>query len=144
MHNLVSTNSQNRRTKNPFRLRIDQDFHEALRLTAFFGACDPGHRTLSDERLSAQRPHLTLGHARPPEWWINVESVGRDAVRDLTRVVVEQVGDENLVIVIGSVGKRPSTVHVSGRPDVRNVGSQLIIYGDETALVCFNPRRVET
>ena len=45
-------------------------------------------------------------------------------------VVVEQVGGDDLVVVVGRVRERALAVAVAQRPDPRNVGAQLIINGD--------------
>ncbi len=58
-------------------------------------------------------------------------------MRSLTppRVAVEQIGGDDLEVVVGGVGEGAAAVAVAERPDARHVGAQLVVDGDVAARV---------
>ena len=62
-----------------------------------------------------------------PERRIDVERIGRNAVADAARVVVEKIGGDDLEVIVGRVGEGAPAVAVAERPDpgtlVRNSSS---------------------
>ena len=58
-------------------------------------------------------------------------------MRSLTRreVVVEEVGGDDLEVVVGGVREGAPAVAVAQRPDARHVGAELVVHLDEPALV---------
>ena len=66
-----------------------------------------------------------LGHADAAERRIDVERVGRNAVADLPVLAVEQVGGDDLEVVVGRVREGAAAVAVAERPDAGHVGRRL-------------------
>ena len=95
---------------------------------------------------STRRPLPTrggCGHAGPAERRVDIEGVGGDAVADPARIAVEQVRRDDLVIIVGGVGKAAFAVAIAERPDARDIGAQLVVDGDVAALVAADPGPVE-
>ncbi len=59
-------------------------------------------------------------------------------------IAVEQIGRDDLVIVVRGMRERAATVDVAKRPDAGNAGAQLIVDLDEAALVGGDAGFVET
>ena len=76
-----------------------------------------------------------FGEADAGKGRVGVERVTRNAVGDAARIVVEQVGGDDLEVVVGGVGEGAAAVAVSDRPDAGDVGAELVVYGDVAALV---------
>ena len=88
-------------------------------------------------------PHLRLGHAGAAERRVDEQAVGRDAVLDPALLAVEQVGGDDLEVVVGGVGERAAAVAVAHREDARDVGAQLAVDLDVAALVGLDARLVQ-
>ena len=80
-------------------------------------------------------PRLGLGHPDAAERRIDVERVGRNAVADPPVLAVEQVGRDDLEIVVGGMRERAAAVAVAQRPDPRHVGRQAIVDDDVAARI---------
>ena len=89
------------------------------------------------------RARLGLGHADAAERRIDVERVGGDAVADPAALAVEQVGGDDLEIVIGGVGEGAAAVAFAERPDAGHVGGEAVVDLDIAALVGRDPGRLQ-
>ena len=116
-------------------LGVDEDLHEALRLALLEGAADILHGHLGHRAPADRIAHLRLGQPDAAERRIGVQVVGDDAVADPARIVVEQVGGDDLEVVVGGVREGAPAVAVAQRPDAGDAGAQLIVDLDEAALV---------
>ena len=85
----------------------------------------------------AGRPdaRLGLGHADAPERWVDVPRVAIDAVGHPPRGVVQQVAGDDLVVVVGGVGKGAAAVALAERPHPRHAGLQGVVHLDVAASV---------
>ena len=61
-------------------------------------------------------------------------------VADPARVVVEQIGRDDLEVVVRGVGERAAAVAVTHRPDVLDVGPALVVDDDVAARVGLHAR----
>ena len=111
MDNLIAARSQDRRPEDPLALTVNQDLHETLCLALLEGAARILHSHCGHQRRLAGFAHLSLSHARPAKRWISVEVVGDDPVADAPLVLVEEVGRDDLEIVVGGV--RESTFAIA-------------------------------
>ncbi len=127
---LVAAGSQNRRAQNFAAVRIHQDLHEAERLALFHGAPHSRHGSRSHQCALAGFPHFRLRHARSSQRRIDVEPVGGDPVADAPRVVVQQIGGYDFIIVVRSMGEAAMAVAVAERPDARHIGRKRIVDRD--------------
>src|SRR4051812_7591662 len=59
-------------------------------------------------------------------------------------VCVEEIVGDNLVVVVGSVGKCAAAVAITQCPDPGHIGPQLVVNGDVSVLIAGNPGLVET
>ncbi len=98
-------------------LGVDDDLHEAERLTLLDGAADLGHGTGPDQEPLARGPRLGLAQPDAAERRIGEEGVCGDAVADAAVFAIEQVGRDDLEVVVGGVGKRPLAIAIAHRPD---------------------------
>src|SRR5512144_1269443 len=105
MNYLVTTGAQDGGAQDLARLRVDDDLHEALRFTFLDGPADFGHRALADERTAAGLANFRFREAGPAKWWVDVQSIGNDAITHPARVVVEEIRRDNFGIVEGGVRK---------------------------------------
>ena len=85
-------------------------------------------------------PGLRFGEAGAAERRVDVERVGRNAIRYPPGRAVEQVGRDDLEIVVRRVREGAFAVAVAQRPDPRDVRLQLVVHDDVAALVA-RPRR---
>ena len=135
MDNLVASGPENGGSEDLLVLGVDQQLHEALGFALFDRPGDPRHRACADQRAFPAAAHLLLGQTGPAERRVGIERIGRDAVAEPARIVVEQIGRDDLEIVIGGVGKGAPAVAVAERPDPRHIGAQLIVDDDIAVLV---------
>ena len=112
---------------------IDRDLHETQRLAFFDRAADPRHRPLPAQDGPAQSAGLLVGHSDAPERRIDEQAVGDDAVGDAPRFIVQEIGRDNLVIIVGRVGEGAAAVAITERPDSGHVGAQELIGHDIAA-----------
>ena len=123
---------------------VDDDLHEALRLALLDGAADLGHGAGPDQEPSVRGLRLGLAQAGAAQRRIGEEGVSRDAVADAAAFSVEQVGRDDLEVVVGGVGERPLAVTVAQRPDARRGRLQAFVDHDVAALVDLDTRRIQT
>lgn len=119
MNGFVTAHAKDRRSQDLVGVRVDDHLHEALRLTLFHCPTDPGHRPLADQQLAAGRLGLSNTHPGPPQRRIDVEGVGGDAIADPAWVVIEQIGRNDLEIVVRRVSEGALAVAVAHRPSPR-------------------------
>src|SRR6516164_10743860 len=121
VNGLVTGESQEGGTKYLFAISIHQDFHEALGLASLTRATDVFHCQGRDQRGLAGLADFRFRHAHPAKWWIGVERVGSDAVAHAPRIVVEEIGRDDLEIVPRRVRERTPAIAVAHRPDTRDL-----------------------
>ena len=109
---LVAVDSQDRRAENLLALGVDDDLHEALRLALLDRSPDLRHRAFADEDLLAGRLRRGLGHADAAERRIDEQGIGVDPVSHPAPIAVEQVGRDDLVVVVRRVRERAPPVAV--------------------------------
>src|SRR6202007_472457 len=83
------------------------------------------------------------GHAGTPQRRVDVERVGGNAVAHPARIVVEQIRGHDLEIVVRGVGECALTVAVAHRPNVVDVGLELIIDHDVATVIGLHAGRLE-
>ena len=121
---------------------IDDDLHQPLRLTFFDRASDASHWPLPDQRFA---PRVALRSVSR-----RARAAGRcrarrpNAIGDAASGAVEQVGGDDLVVVVRRVGERAFTVAVAERPDAWNVRREPIVHDNVAALVACHARGVES
>ena len=88
---------------------------------------------------------LGLGqrHANAAERWVDVHGVRLDAVRHPARIVIQQVGRDDLVVVVGRMRERASPIAIAQGPDAGDVGAQLLIDADIPARISLNAGLVQ-
>src|SRR2546422_11249368 len=118
MKGVVAAAAENGGSKDRLRLSIDDDLHEALRLTLLNGARAPGYRSLADAHRISLGTRLRFGQADAPERRVDVEGITRDPVAHPAVVPIQQIGGDNLEVVVGRVGEGATAVAVTQRPDV--------------------------
>src|SRR5579863_4059507 len=119
----IAASAQQRCAENLVRVRGHNDFHKALRLPFFNGAAYFGHRSLSDQSLSAALHNFGFRHPGPAERRIDVQSVSWNPVAHAPRIVVQEVCRHNFEVVIGGVREPALAIAIAQRPDARHVGA---------------------
>src|SRR5205085_7595719 len=119
---LVTASPEDRGAEDLPRLGIDDDLHEALCLAFLDRAPDAAHRPLRAEQGAAAGARLAVGHADTAERRIDVQGVANNAVADLARLAVEQIGGDDLEVVVGGMGEGAAAVALAERPDAWHVG----------------------
>src|SRR4030095_3871548 len=117
--------------------------HESLSLPLLDRASDARHRQLADECLAPALANLRLRHPCSTERWIDVERVGGDPIAHPTRIVLEQIRDDDLGVVVRSVRECALAVAVAERPDAADARAKLVVDHDVAALVDGDARPVE-
>jgi len=135
VHDLVAVHSQDGRAQQVLVLGVDQHLHEALRFAGFAGAAHALHRHLGVQHAAAAGAGFGLGDADAAERRVDEERVAGYAVADAARVVVEQVGDHDLVVVPRRVREGAAAVAVAHRPHAFGTGAALLVDLDVAARV---------
>jgi len=123
---------------------IYQGFHEAEAFAFFEGAVDAGHGAGGYQGGAAGFAGFGFGYADAGEGWVAVHGIAGDAVGDSARVVVEEVGGYDLVVVVGGVGEGAAAVAVAHGVDAFYVGAELVVYCDVAFVVGGDAGFVET
>jgi hypothetical protein len=100
VNRLVAARAEDGGPENPARLCVHDDLHQPLRLTFLYGAADAAHGSTSNKQRAARGARLALGHADASERRVYVERVSRDAFAHAPALAVEQVGGDDLVVVV--------------------------------------------
>src|SRR6516164_8587668 len=143
VNRLVAAGAENGRTKDLLRRGIGKNLHEAESLVLLDRTADTSHWTGGGKIRQAAGTHLCFGHADSPERRINEERVSKDTITDAPFIAVEQIGGDDLVIIVGGVGERAATVAVAERPDARDVGLKTFVDRDVAAPIERNAGTVE-
>ena len=77
VNHFIAGDAQDRCAEDRFRLRVDEDLHEALSLTLLDCSADVGHGASGDQRLAPGSSYLRFGHAGAAERRIDEKRVGR-------------------------------------------------------------------
>ncbi len=143
MNHLVAGEAQDRRTKDHPGVGVDHHFHEAQALASLHGAPDTAHRASADQYLATGLQGFALRHAGAAEWRVDEHGIGRDAIRHRARVVVEEVGSDDLMVVVRRMREGAAAVAIAKRPDARDTGAQLFVDLDIAASVGLDACLVE-
>src|SRR5882672_5415610 len=144
MHDLVAVQAEDRRAEQLLRPGVGQDLHEALRLAGFLSAADTGHRHLAGENLPSALAGLGLVHPDSAEGRVDKEGVARNAIGDPARIVVEEIGGDDLVVVPRRVRERTLAVRVAHAPYAVGAGAALVVDGDVAARIGGDAGLLET
>src|SRR5262249_15720604 len=74
---------------------------------------------------------------------IDVQRICGDPIAHSARIVLEQIGDDDLAVIVRSVRERALAVAVAERPDSRDARAQLVVDHDVAPLVDGYARLVE-
>src|SRR5689334_21605843 len=77
VYHLVAFDAEQRGAEEAFALRIDEHFHEALRLAPLDRAPDASHRHRADERFAPRLAHFAFAHADAAERRVGEKRVNR-------------------------------------------------------------------
>src|ERR1700683_995259 len=140
---LIAARAQDRGTKYQLAVSVDEDFQETSRFAVLDRSSDLCHRSKSDKQALACSLRLCFGQSDPAKGWIGKESVGGYPVTDSTFVLIEQIGRDDLKVIVGRVGERPLAVAVAQRPDARRARAQLVVDNDVATLVDLDTGRFQ-
>jgi hypothetical protein len=132
---LVAASAQDGCAEDFRRLRVHHHLHESLRLILLDSAPHTGHWPMSDEQGSAARARLGFGDADAAERRVDIESIGRNPLAHAARLATQEVGRNDLEVVVGRVCEGAAAIAVAERPDARHVGRELIVDADVAARV---------
>ena len=113
MDDLVAGKTEERRAQDPLARLVDQDLHEPKRFALFKSATNSFHLNCPNHGGAPRFANLCLGHTDAAERWIGIERVGGNAVRHPPPLVIEDVGRDDLKVVVGGMGKGAPAVAVS-------------------------------
>ena len=99
---------------------------------------------LTTSAARPRRAHRGLGHPDATERGVDEQPVSGDSVGHAPGIVVKQIGDHDLVIVVGRVCERAATVAVAYGPDPLDVGLKLVIDDDIPSVVQYQACRIDT
>ena len=101
------------------------------------------HGALADEKWAAHRASLALRNPCAAKRWIDVERVTKDTLTHAPALAIEQVGRDDLKIVVGGMCEGATTVAVAKRPDAGNVSGEPVVNLDVPARVGLDASRFE-
>src|ERR1700733_8675625 len=140
---LIAARAQDRGTKYQLAVSVDENFHETSRFAFLDRSSDLCHRSKSDKQALACSLRLCFGQSDPAKGRIGKESVGGYPVTDPTFVLIEQIGCDDLKVIVGGVSERPLSVAVAQRPDAGRARAQLLVDNDVAMLVDLNTGRFQ-
>jgi hypothetical protein len=85
-----------------------------------------------------------LRHPDTAKRRINIESIAKNPVTDLTDQAIEQIGGYDLKIVVADAGKGALAISVPHRSDASNLSRQVVADLDLTALISSDTSLIET
>jgi hypothetical protein len=128
VNHFVTAYAQQGCSKDKLGFVINEDFHEALRFALFERAAHLFHGHFCNESRPSGGSDFGFGHACPAQWRIDVEILGSDTVRHAALLMTEQIGCDNLEIIVGRMGERATAVAIPESPNASHVGSETIIH----------------
>ena len=114
---------------------IHQHLHEAQRLAALLRAADAGHGQDALQGRPSAGPYFRLGHADATQRRVGEQRIGGDAVGYPARVVIQQIGGDDLEVIVGGVGEGAPAIDVTHGPDPIGAGPQLVVDLDIAARI---------
>src|SRR5262249_45978694 len=91
---------------------------------------NPGHRHFADLDFVSVGPRFLLGHADASQLRICEDAVGYDALVDSAACAFDQVGVNDLEIVVRDVSEGGPAFHVAKCPDTGNARFQFVVDPD--------------
>src|SRR5258708_7831514 len=131
MDRLVAAGAEKGRAQDLLGVAIDQDLHETFSLALLESAGHVLHGDLTDAGAAAAPSAVGFGHPGPAQGRVGREGVGWKAVAPPPVIAVEQIGGDDLKIVVGGVGEGASPIAIAERPDTRHICAERIIHLDE-------------
>src|SRR5438093_138666 len=126
MDRFVATGAEDGGAQNFSSVRVDDDLHEALCFPFLDGTRNAAHEARADQEPPTAGARLHLGHSDAAERRIGVEGIAGYALVQTPRFAVEQVGGDDLEIVVGRVGEGAVAVALAEGPYPRYVGSKVV------------------
>ena len=139
----VAAGAENGGAQDLTGLGIHDGLHQPLRLALFDGAAHFAHRAATDEDRVPGGACLCFGQADATERRVDVESIGADAIAQPAVAAVEQVGRDDLEVVVRRVGECAAAVAVAQRPDAGDVGRERVVDDDVAVFINVDPDAVE-
>ena len=68
-----------------------------------------------------------IGHPDPTQRWIDIKRIGWNAGTDPPMLAIQQIGRNDLVVIVGRVCGGATTVAVAERPDAGQAGGKAVI-----------------
>src|SRR6185312_2637232 len=140
---LISADTEDGGAEDALAFRANQHLHETLRFAPFACTPDRFHGEGGGERRHAGGANLVLGHAGAAERRIDEEAIGEDAVGDAAVAAIEQIGGDDLVIIVRGMGESTAAIDIAHGPDLGHIRPELIIHLDEAAFVGLDAGRLE-
>src|SRR5258708_7798338 len=131
MDRLVAAGAEKGRAQDLLGVAIDQDLHETFSLALLESAGHVLHGDLTDPGRAAAPWDFRFGHPGPARGWVSIGGVGWKGVAHPPVIAVEQIGGDDLKIVVGGVGEGASPIAIAERPDTRHICAERIIHLDE-------------
>ena len=122
---------------------INDDFDKPLSFALLDGARHLAHWPPANQDAPSRLPRLGLRQTGTAERRINIKRIGGKPVADAAAIAVEEIGRDDLEVIIGSMGEGTLTIAVAERPDTGHTGAQLIVGHNKSALVDFDTSLVE-
>ena len=135
MHQLAAFIAKDASTQNAVSGGVDDDLHQAQRFTFFDGTGDGRHGEEPHLEFFSGGARLSFGDSNSPQLRVGEECVGEITVLDGLIFPFDQVGVDDLVVVVGDVGERWATLDVAQGPNSRDVGFHARIGLDVAAIV---------
>jgi len=126
-----------------FGIGIDEGFHEAEAFAFFKRAVHAGHGAGGDEGGLAGFAYLIFGEADAGQRRVHIHGIAGNAIGDAARVVVEQVGGDDFVVVVCGVSESAFAVAVAHGVDAFYVGAALVVDSDVPAFIRGNASLIE-
>jgi len=107
MDDLVASDAEDGCSQDFLRFSIHQNFHKPLSFAFLHRSADAGHGPCGHQRLLSRLLHLGFRPPHPPQWGIDVQGVGQDSIADAARVIIQQIGGYDFVVVVGGPAQSP-------------------------------------
>ena len=143
VNRLIAAGSEDRGAQDSLRIGIRHDLHETLRLAFLDGATDSGHLTFGTKKSAPTLCRFGVRHSHSRERGVDVKRVAGHALAHASVPTIEQVGGDDLKVVVGCVREGTTPIAVPQRPDSGHVRLQPIVDDDIAARVGGNARPLE-